>query len=48
MNKQELEARLQTALDQRKKAYALNLPVPFIREVNRQIRDFRLELAKAN
>jgi hypothetical protein len=48
MKKQELETLLKIALDQRKKAYALNLPLPFIREVNRQIRNFRLELVEAN
>ena len=48
MNKQELEMRLQTSLDQRKRAYALNLPTVFIRSVNDQIRSFRKALAEVN
>jgi hypothetical protein len=46
MNKQELETRLQIALDQRKKAYALKVPAAFITAVNSQIRDFRKALAE--
>jgi len=48
MNKQELEARLQIALDQRKQGYALNVPTAFIRSVNDQIRNFRKALAEVN
>jgi len=46
MNKQELETRLQIALEQRKQAYALKVPTAFIRSVNSQIRDFRKALAE--
>lgn len=48
MNKQELEARLQIALEQRKQGYALNVPTVFIRSVNDQIRNFRKALAEVN
>jgi hypothetical protein len=48
MNKQELETRLQTALEQRKQGYALNVPTAFISAVNDQIRNFRKALAEVN
>ena len=48
MTKQELETRLQVALEQRKQGYALNVPTAFIRAVNEQIRNFRKALAEVN
>ena len=48
MTKQELETRLQIALEQRKQGYALNVPTVFIRSVNEQIRSFRKALSEAN
>ena len=46
MQKQELENLLTTALEQRKKAYAVRAPKVFITAVNHQIREFRNALAK--